>query len=168
MNRSTALVLAGIVLLVASAAVPIVGLAATEWDTDYVYTVETGESYCASVVHESPDVEGGDDYHVEYENLSTAGRQHFERALADGQYIVEDEADAAPDFQFTDDHVAAGEGCYAVSYEGETHALRRNRESQRVGPVDERWSFLVGGLLLGLAAGSLLAGIGLAVKRRLG
>lgn len=167
MNRSTALVLAGVVLLVGAAASPIVGLAATQWDTDYVYTVETGESYCASAVHESPDVEGSDDYRVDYGNLSPTGRQHFERALADGRYVVEDESDAAADFQFTDDHVAAGEGCYAVSYENETHALRTSRESQRVGPAGEGWPFLVGGLLLLLGTGSLLTGVGLAVTRRI-
>lgn len=166
MKRSTALILAGVVLLLTSASVPFVGLATTNWDTDYVYTVETRESYCATVVHEETDVEGGDGFGIDYENLSTAGRQHFEQALSDGQYIVEDEADTAPDFQFTDDHVAAGEGCYAVNYEGETHALRTSQRSQRTGPMSGRLPSLVGGGLLVLGAGSLLAGFGLAVKRR--
>lgn len=167
-NRSTALILAGVVLLLVSASVPFVGLAATNWDTDYVYTVETGESYCASVVHEETDVEGGDDYRVDYEDLSNTGRQHFERALTNGQYVVEEEADTAPDFQFTDDHVAAGEGCYAISYEGETHALRTSQRGQRIGSMSGRLPFLIGGGLLILGAGSLLVGVGLVVKRRMG
>lgn len=167
MNRTTALILAGVSLLAASAIIPLVGLATTQWDTDYVYTVEANETYCTGVVHESPNVEGTDDYRVDYENLSATGRQHFDRALADGQYVVEEEADIAPDFQFTDGHVAAGEGCYAVSYEGDTHALRTVRESQRVGPVDEHWFFLGGGLLLVLGSGSVIAGVGLGITRRL-
>lgn len=166
MNRTAALVLVGILLLAGAAAIPLVGLTATQWDTDYVYTVETGDSYCTTVVHEDTDVEGGDDYHVDYENLSTTGRQHFERALADGQYVVEDEADTAPDFQFTDDHVAAGEGCYAVSYEDETHALRTTTESQRVGLAAEGWPSLIGSLLLVLGAAAAIAGVGLTLKRR--
>lgn len=168
MERSTALVLAGIALLIAAAALPFAGLALTQWDTDYVYSVETAESYCADVVHGTPDVEGTDDYRVAHENLSATGRQHVERALAVGRYVVENESAAAPDFQFTDDHVAPGEGCYAVSDEGETHALRTSRESERVGPAAGRWPGLVGRLLVVLGAGSLVAGVGLAAKRRLG
>lgn len=168
MQRSTALILAGVVLLLASASVPVVGLAVTSWDTDYVYGVETGDSYCASVVHEETDVEGGDDFRIDYENLSTTGRQHFEHALADGQYVVADEADTAPDFQFTDDHVAAGEGCYAVSYDGETHALRTSQQSQRTGLMSGRFPVLLGGGLLVLGTGSLLVGVGLVVKQRIG
>lgn len=167
MKRTTALVLAGVLLLVAAAAVPIVGLAVTQWDTDYVYTVETGDSYCANVVHGTPGVAGTDDYSVDYDTLSATGQDHFERALADGRYVVDDEADTAPDFAFTDDHVAAGEGCYAVGYDGETHALRTSRESRRVGPTAGRWPALLGGLLLVLGATSLIAGAGLLLKRRL-
>lgn len=168
MTRSTAITLAGLALLAASVTVPFAALATSQWDTDYVYTVETNDTYCASVVHETPNVEGTDDYRVDYENLSATGRQHFERTLADGQYVVAEEADAAPDFQFTDDHVAAGEGCYAVNYAGDTHALRTSTESQREGPLDVRSSFMVGGVLLLLGVGSLLVGIGLALIRRQG
>ena len=167
MKRTTALVLAGVLLLVAAAAVPIIGLATTQWDSNYVYTVETGDSYCASFVRETPDGEGTDDYYVDYRNLTTTGKEHFERALADGGYVVEDEADTASDFTFTDDHVAAGEGCYAVSYDGETHALRTSRESHRVGPTTGRWPSLLGGLLLASGAASVIAGVGLLLKRRL-
>jgi len=85
MNRATALVLVGVVLLVGAAATPLVGLATAQWDTDYVYTVGGGDSYCATVVHQSPDVEGSGDYRVDHANLSTSGRRHFERALADGR-----------------------------------------------------------------------------------
>lgn len=166
-NRSTALVLAGIGLLLASAAVPLVGLVTSEWESDYVYTIESDESYCADVVHETPDTEGTDDFRVAYENLSETGRQHFDRALADGRYVVEDEADVAPDFQFTDDHVAAGEGCYAITHEGDTHALRTSQESQRVGPADQFSPFTVGVMLLVLGIGALLASAGLVAKRQL-
>lgn len=167
MNRATALVLAGVALLVASAAIPFTVLAATQWDTDYVYTVETNETFCANAVHQSPNAEGSADYRVNYENLSATGRQHFDRARANGRYVVEDEADVAPDFQFTDDHVARGEGCYAVRYEGEDYALRTSRESQRVGPASGQWPFLAGSVLLVLGAGSLVTGGGLMLKRRL-
>ena len=167
MNRTTVLILSGFLMFVAAAAVPVLGLATVQWDTDYVYTVETDDTYCADVVHESPEVQGTTGYRVDYENLSATGRRHFERALTDGRYVVEERADIAPDFQFTDDHVAAGEGCYAVRYEGETHALRTSRESQRVGPGAGRWPFLIGGSLLVLGTASLLAGVGLTLKRRL-
>lgn len=166
MNRPTTLVLTGIVLLLASAAVPLVGLATSEWDSDYVYTIEM-DGYCAGVVHETPDADGADDFRVTYANLSDTGRQHFDRALADGRYVVEDEADTAPEFQFTDDYVAEGEGCYAITHEGDTYALRTSRESQRVGPVDRLTAFTVGGLLLMLGIGMLLIGVGLVAKRRL-
>jgi hypothetical protein len=166
MNRSTTLALAGLILLTTSAAVPLAGLATAQWDTDYVYSVQTGDSYCVDIVH-SPEIEEGDDFQVDYGNLSATGRQHFERALADGRYVVEDRSATASDFQFTDDHVAAGEGCYAVNYEGETHALRTSIESQRVGPMTGHWPIIVGGLLLVLGIGSLLVGVGLAVRRRL-
>lgn len=167
MNRSTALVLAGIVLLIASAAVPLVGLATSEWDSDYVYTIESDGSFCADVVHETPAANGTDNFRVAYANLSETGRQHFDRALADGRYVVEDEADTAPDFQFADDHVAAGEGCYAITHEGDTHALRTSQESQRVGPTNRLSAFTVGVLLLVLGIGALLTGVGLVAKRRL-
>lgn len=171
MDRSTTLILAGVILLMAAAAVPLTGLAVTQWDTDYVYTVETGDSYCASVANGTAG-EGLDEGQVNYENLSSTGRQQFELAVEQGQYVVENETIAASDFQFTDDHVAAGTGCYAVNYESETYALRTSRESQRVGPMGGEWPTLVNGLLLGglllvLGAGSLVTGIGLVVKRRL-
>lgn len=163
-NRSTALIIAGALLLLASASVPFVTLAVTEWDTDYVYTTETGESYCATAVREDSSVEG-DGFRVSYENLSSTGRKHFERTLADGRYVVEDEADTAPDFQFTDDHVAPGEGCYAIRYEGENYALRTKQTSEKVGLASGRWPSLIGGGLLVLGTGSLLTGVVLAVKR---
>lgn len=167
MKRATALLLAGALCFAAAAAVPLVGLAVAQWDTDYVYTVEADDSYCASVVHGTPDAEGTDDYRVDYETLSTTGKEHFERAVADGRYVVEDEADTAPDFAFTDDHVAAGEGCYAVSYAGETHALRTSSESHRVGFAAGRWPSVLGELLLALGVASSIAGVGLLLKRRL-
>jgi len=66
---------------------------------------------------------------------------------------------------FADDHVAAGEGCYAVTSDGETYALRTSKESHRVGSPVLRRPLLVGGLLLALGIGSLLAGVGLTVTR---
>lgn len=167
MKRTTALVLAGVVFLVAAAAVPVIGLAVIQWDTDFVYTVETGDSYCANVVHNRPEVAGTDDFRIDYENLSATGKDHFERALTDGRYIVEDEASTAPDFAFTDDHVAAGEGCYAISYDRETTALRTSRESHRVGPTSQGWPGSLGQLLLALGATSLIAGIGLRLHERM-
>ena len=167
MNRSTALVLGGVVLLIAAVAAPLAWLASAQWETEYVYTVETDDSYCASAVHETPDVEGTDDFRVEYQNLSATGQEHFEQALGDDRYVVENETDAAPDFQFTDDHVAAGEGCYAVGYDGDTYALRTSTESRRLAPLGVGRPFDVGGLIGVLGVASLLAGVALVLKNRL-
>lgn len=54
MTRSTAIALAGVALPAASVTVPFAALVTSQWDTDYVYTVETNDTYCASVVHETP------------------------------------------------------------------------------------------------------------------
>lgn len=167
MKRSTALALVGAILLLSAATVPFVGLLMAEWDTDYLYSIESGDSYCANVVHESGDVDGAEEFQVDYQNLSETGQQHFQRAIADGRYIVDDETATAPDFYFTDDHVARGHGCYAVSYEGETYALRTSQQTERVGPMSRSLPLYIGGVLLVLGGGLLLVGVGLAVKRRL-
>lgn len=167
MQRSTALVLAGVLCLVAAVAVPVVGLLVAEWDSDYVYTVETEDSYCADVVHENPETEGMDGYRVDYQNLSSTGKAHVERAVADGRYVVGNEAETAPDFVFTDDHVAAGAGCYAINYSGETYALRTSIDSRRVGPTVGLGPALIGWLLIAVGATALLAGVSLLITGRL-
>lgn len=165
MNRPVALVLAGVVSLIGAVAVPVVGLSVAQWDTDYVYTVDEG-GYCSDVLRDPPGVDQSTDYRVDYANLSETGRRHFERALEDGRYVVDDEADAAPDFEFATDHVAPGKGCYAVSYEGEAHALGTNRESELVGFASGPWLGLIGYALAVLGVGSLLAGVQLAATRK--
>lgn len=167
MDRSTALVLAGVVLLVAAAAVPLAWLVSSEWDTDYVYTVDERDTYCTGVVHETPSVEGTEDFRVVYENLSSTGREQFDRALADDRYVVENKTAAASDFQFTSDHVAAGEGCYAVAHDGDTYALRTSTESRRLAPLGIERPLLVAGLIGVLGVASLLGGVVLLVRGRL-
>ena len=166
MKRTTALLLVGVLCLVAAIVAPILGLVTAQWDTTYVYSVETGNSYCADVVHETPAAEGTPDHRVAYENLSETGRRHVDRALRDGRYVVENESDLAPDFQFTSDHVAPGEGCYAIRHDGETHALRTSTDSQRVGPVGGRLPSLLADLFLVVGTASVLAGGGLLLRRR--
>lgn len=166
MRRSSTLIIAGIVLLIAAAVVPLGVLAGAEWDTRYVYSVESGDSYCATVVQEPPDAGEDDDFRRNHENLSATAQTHVERAIVDGRHVVETEADAATDFQFTDDHVARGVGCYAIEYNNETHALRTTRESERNIPGPRYTLLLLGGSLAVTGAGSLLGGLGLAVKQR--
>ncbi|MFC7166059.1 hypothetical protein [Halospeciosus flavus] len=167
MKRSTALALVGAILLLSAAAVPFVGLLMAEWDTDYVYSIESGDSYCANVVHESGDVDGVEEFRVDYHNLSETGQRHFQRALADGKYVVENEVATAPDFHFIDDHITRGYGCYAIHYEGETYALQTSQQTEQVGPMSSSLPLYIGGGLLVLGGGLFLVGVGLAGKHRL-
>jgi hypothetical protein len=166
-NRSTALILGGFVLLITAATAPLAWTASAQWETEYVYAVETDDSYCASVVHETPAVEGTDDFRVAYQDLSATGQEHVEWAIDDGRYVVENETDVAPEFQFTDDHTAAGEGCYAVNYDADTYALRTSTEGRLRAPLGVGRPFLVGGLIGVLGVASLLAGVALVLKTRL-
>lgn len=155
MKRTPALAVAGIALLLAAAALPVVGLVTADWDTDYVYEVQRS-GYCADVASPTPQPGQGDDFVHRYETLSDAGQRHVQRALANGSHVVADEGATAQEFQFTDDHVAAGEGCYAIAYEGAYYALRTSAEHTRTGPLTGETASLAGWTLVALGAVALL------------
>jgi hypothetical protein len=103
-ERSTALVVLGAALLVAAAVVPVRTPVTGQRDSDDVYEV-SDDSYCADAVVGSPDASDPGFVHDDG-TLSATGQRHVERAVADGRHVVDDEAAAAPEFQFSDDHVA--------------------------------------------------------------
>lgn len=96
-------------------------------DPDYVHHVEAANDgeVAYGLTYESSDV-------VAYENLSARGRAVFDRARADSPYVVGNESATAPDFTYTSDHVAVGQGLYPVRYEGTVYSLRTERESAGV------------------------------------
>jgi hypothetical protein len=93
-------------------------------DPNYAHHVEAadGGEVAYGLTYDASDV-------VAYGNLSTRGRTVFDRARADSPYVVENESATAPDFSYTSDHVAVGEGLYPVRYEGTVYSLRTERES---------------------------------------
>ena len=126
-------------------------------DPDYVHHVETasGDTLAYGLTYEERDV-------LAYGNLSTRGREVFDRARADSPYVVENESATAPDFSYTSDHVAVGEGLYPVRYEGAVYSLRTERESAGVNVA----ALFVGLGLRGLGLLLLVAGILLTGWRR--
>lgn len=105
-------------------AATLVGGGGDSADADYLHHVEVadGDALAYGLSYEESDV-------VAYETLSTRGQQMFDRARADSPYVVENESATAPDFSYTSDHVAVGEGLYPVRYEGTVYSLRTERES---------------------------------------
>ncbi|AXG10883.1 hypothetical protein [Haloplanus rubicundus] len=93
-------------------------------DPDYVHHVEVAsdDELAYGLTYDASDV-------VAYENLSARGRTVFDRARADSPYVVGNESATAPDFSYTSDHVAVGQGLYPVRYEGTVYSLRTERES---------------------------------------
>ncbi|AXG07468.1 hypothetical protein DU500_14120 [Haloplanus rubicundus] len=93
-------------------------------DPDYVHHVEAAseDELAYGITYDASDV-------VAYENLSARGRTVFDRARADSPYVVGNESATAPDFSYTSDHVAVGQGLYPVRYEGTVYSLRTERES---------------------------------------
>lgn len=126
-------------------------------DPDYVHHVEAaGDGTLAyGLGYEERDV-------LAYGNLSARGREVFDRARADSPYVVEDESVTAPDFSYTSDHVAVGEGLYPVRYEGTVYSLRTERERASVNVA----ALFVGLALRGLGLLLLVAGILLTGWRR--
>jgi hypothetical protein len=112
-------------------------------DPDYVHHVEAASEaeLAYGLTYDASDV-------VAYENLSARGRTVFDRARTDSPYVVANESATAPDFTYTSDHVAVGQGLYPVRYEGAVHSLRTERESGE---------FNVAALFAGLA----LRGVGI-------
>jgi hypothetical protein len=96
-------------------------------DADYVHHVEVAsdDELAYGLTYDASDV-------VAYENLSARGQAAFDRARADSPYVVANESATAPDFSYTSDHVAVGEGLYPVRYEGTVYSLRTERESAGV------------------------------------
>ncbi|WP_248896774.1 hypothetical protein [Haloplanus halobius] len=138
----TLLVAAGVVCVLASAA-PIGGGPS---DVDYVHHVEPAENgtLAYGIEYEESDV-------LAYENLSDRGQRAVARGVADSPYVVENESATAPEFQYTSDHVALGEGLSPVRDEGEVYSVRTEQRSS---------GFNVAALLLGLAL-SAARGVGL-------
>ncbi|MFB6195260.1 MAG: hypothetical protein ABEI80_03750 [Haloplanus sp.] len=115
----TVLVGLGIALLVVSA-VPVGG----STDVDYVHRVDPAANgtLAYGLEYAESDV-------LAYRNLSDRGRTAFDRARADSPYVVENESATAPEFDYTSDAVAVGDGLYPVRYRGEMYSLRTERRS---------------------------------------
>ena len=123
-------------------------------DPDYVHHVETAgdDTLTYGLTYGESDV-------LAYGNLSPRGREVFDRARADSPYVVENESATAPDFSYTSDHVAVGEGLYPIRYEGTVYSLRTERESTGVNVAVLFVGLALRGLgLLLLVAGLLLTG----------
>ncbi|AZH26071.1 hypothetical protein [Haloplanus aerogenes] len=148
----TALIGVGLALLLVSTA-PSTGTT----DTDYAHHVEPAENGALAygLEYDESDV-------LAYENLSVRGQQVFDRARADSPYVVENESATAPDFSYTSDNVAVGEGLYPVRYEGEVYSLRTERESGGFNAA----AWLVGLVTRGLGVVCVVAGLVLAGWRR--
>lgn len=123
-------------------------------DPDYVHHVSAadGGTLAYGLGYDAGDV-------VAYENLSARGRTVFDRARADSPYVVGNESATAPDFVYTSDHVAVGEGLYPVRDEGAVYSLRTERERAGVNVA----ALFVGLALRGVGTvlvvgGALLAG----------
>ncbi|SDZ76322.1 hypothetical protein SAMN04488065_0119 [Haloplanus vescus] len=140
----------GVVLLLVSFA-PSAGAP----DTAYAHHVAPAEDGTLSFGLEYTDSDVRD-----YENLSARGQTVFDHARTESPYVVENESATAPDFDYTSDHVAVGEGLYPIRYDGEVYGLRTERGSD--GFNAGAWLLTVttrvgGGALV--VAGLALAGI---------
>lgn len=158
MRRVTLLVVLGVLLLVGSGLVPVVDLLTSEWDDDYVYTVGA-ESSCGGLVATSGPDSTARAYEYDLSELSDRGRRHVGRAIENGSYRVEDEADTAREFDFAADHFEAGSGCYVVHHDGEAHTLATMELDHRSDPEDRRLANRVGPVLLTAGAASLVAAV---------
>jgi hypothetical protein len=168
MRRSTRLALLGLVLLAAAAALPLVDFYTADWDRDYRYRTPT-TGFCADAVAELPsDADHDEEFVVDRRNLSAAALADVERAEANGPYTVEHEADADGPFVFLTDHVARGTGCYAVrdTESGGYTALVTEAVNHRADTLQTRLVPWIDRTLLVAGAVSVLAGVGLAVRRR--
>lgn len=148
-SLSTALVSAGVVLLLISA-VPISG-GSTE--IDYAHRVEpaTNGTLKYGLEYDESDV-------LAYENLSERGQTVFDRARSDSPYIIENESATAPDFRYTSDHVAVGEGLYPIRYAGDTYSLRTARQGEGRGFVTALLLPLLADVLRVVSAALVIAG----------
>jgi len=151
-SLQTALLVVGLALLLAST-VPSAGTA----DTDYVHRVEPAENgtLAYGLAYEESDV-------LAYDDLSTQGQRVFDRARTDSPYAVENESATAPDFAYTSDNVAVGEGLYPVRYEGEVYSLRTERASSGFNAA----AWLIGLVTRGLGVVCVVAALALAGWRR--
>ena len=123
-------------------------------DPAYVHHVEAAgdDTLAYGLTYEDRDV-------LAYGNLSARGQDVFDRARTDSPYVVENESATAPDFSYTSDHVAVGEGLYPVRYEGTVYSLRTERESADINVAALFAGLALRGLgLLLLVAGILLTG----------
>lgn len=119
-SLQTTLLALGVVLLLVSF-VP----SADAPDSDYAHHVAPAENGTLSF-----GIEYGDADVRNYENLSARGQTVFDRARTDSPYVVETESATASDFDYTSDHVALGDGLYAIEYENEVYELRTERRSE--------------------------------------
>jgi hypothetical protein len=117
----SALLVAGVALLVHSA-VPVGG---GPVDVEYVHRAEpaTGGTLAYGIEYDESDV-------LAAENLSERGRHVVARAVADSPCVVERAAATAPEFRYTSDNVALGQGLYAVRYERETYSVVTQQRSE--------------------------------------
>jgi hypothetical protein len=128
----------------------------------YVHRVQPADdgTLAYGIEYEEADV-------VAYDDLSERGRTVFDRAREDSPYVVDEESATAPEFTYTSDHVALGEGLYAVRHDGETYSLRAVRESGGLNAARWALALLLGAFRL-LGAGLVVAGLALGAWRRYG
>jgi hypothetical protein len=144
----------GLVLVLVST-VPDPGAA----DGDYVHRVEPAANgtLAYGLDYDDEDV-------LPYDDLSARGQRVFDRARADSPYVVENESATAPEFAYTSDHVAVGQGLYPVQYEGEVYSLTTEHRSSGFNAA----AWLAGLVARGLGVVLVAAGLTLAGWRRYG
>ncbi|WP_318567770.1 hypothetical protein [Salinigranum marinum] len=172
MRRPTRLVLLGLLSLTTAFALPFVDFVTADWDRDYRYRAPT-DGFCADAVDEPRAGTAADsavdaDFVVDRTALPTDVRRHVRRAETNGSYVVE--TDPGGPFSFPSDYQARGEGCYAVrdTAGGDTRyrTLVTDAVTHRADPSQVRAVRLGSQVAAALGGLSLLAGVGLGIRRR--
>ncbi|GAA0278868.1 hypothetical protein [Halobacterium noricense] len=110
----------GVLSLIAS----MIPVGASSEPVEFVHRVDPADNgtLAYGIEYETSDVRA-------YENLSERGQTVFDRARAGSPYVVTNQSATAPDFEYATDHVALGEGVYAIAYEDEVYSLHTQRDA---------------------------------------
>jgi hypothetical protein len=113
MDRGTAVLAIGAVMLVGAAAG---GLVVS--DTDYVHRLySTNATFNAS-----------EDGHFRYANLSSRGQTAVDRTIERDQYVIDDESETVPEFEYPTDEIQLGTGWYVIQRDGQAYEITTIRD----------------------------------------
>ncbi|SEN62259.1 hypothetical protein SAMN05216388_100448 [Halorientalis persicus] len=113
-DRGTWLVAVGILMLAVAAVGGFV-----VFDSDYVHELQ----------NDSAAFDASTEGHLHYANLSERGQEAVDRTIERGEYVVESEAETAPEFMYIDD----GDGRYVVQRDGRAYEITTHREGPGMG-----------------------------------